>query len=395
MSDLARHQALARFAARNILRRWHRSLAIGVPLTLAMAVAMSATLVADGIRSDAAAAAATAPDMTLQRIDQGRLVPFETAPVEAALRVHPDVVAVRPRVFTLLPAPGEEAGGALATLVGVDWADAGAAPHGVVEGRIPTAGEEGVVVLGKGVASERHIAVGDVWSVVTPLGAHPLQVTGLLSDTVAVHGANLALTSVADARAIAGLPDGHATELTVTFADVADSFAVAEDIVARFPRLRVIGRSGVARILDAVYGGRTGAFITIWMILLLVAAAVAWALGLDVAASERHEMGVLKAMGWSTLQLVEARMLEGGLIGLFATLTGALVGTIHALLGAPGIAGLFTGWTTLYPDFATPLALEPASVAALLALGVVPLLAAGAIPAWRVGSTPPEAVMRD
>lgn len=395
MSDLHRHGALARHAARNVLRRWHRSLAVGVPLALAIAVATTATLVADGIRRDAAAAAATAPDMALQRVDQGRLVAFETAPIEAALRAHPTVAAVTPRVFTLVPAPGEEAGGALATLVGVDFGAAEAAPHGVVEGRLPSAGERGVVVLGKGVANDRHVALGDVWSLTTPRGAHPLQVIGLLSDGVAVHGANLALVPLEDARAIAGVPDGHATELTVTFAEGADHFAVAEDIVARFPRLRVIGRSGVARILDAVYGGRSGAFVSIWLILLLVAPAVAWALGLDVAASERHEMGVLKAMGWSTLQLVEARMLEGGLIGLVATLGGALLGTAHALLGAPGIAGLFTGWTTLYPDFALPLALEPASVAALFALGVVPLLAAGAIPAWHVGSTPPEAVMRD
>lgn len=391
MSDAARHGALLRFAGRNLLRRWHRSLAIGVPLAVAMAVATTATLVVDGIRRDAALAAAAIPDMALQRIDQGRLVPIEVAPIEAALRGTGLVAEVRQRVFTLLPAPGEESGGALATLVGVDWSVGGAA----VVGRVPEPGERGVVVLGQGVASERHVALGEPWNIVTPRGLHPLTVVGLLSDGVAVHGANLALTSIEDARAIAGVPDTHATELAVTLVAGADPMAVAEDVTARFPRLRVIGRSAVARILDAVYGGRSGAFVTIWLILLLVAPAVAWALGLDVAASERHEMGVLKALGWSTLHLVEARMLEAGLLGMLATLSGALVGTILALMGAPGIAGLFLGWTEIYPAFPPPLALEPASALALLALGVVPLLAAGAIPAWRVGSTSPDAVMRD
>lgn len=395
MSEPARHSALLRYAARNLIRRWHRSLAIAVPLALAMAVATTATLVVDGIRSDAARAAASAPDMALQRIDQGRMIPIEVAPIEAALRATGLVADVRQRVFTLLPAPGEESGGALATLIGVDWSAAGAAPYGVVDGRLPAPDELGVVVLGRGVASERHVAVGEMWNVITPRGLHPLQVIGLLTDGVAVHGANLALTSLTDARAIAGVPADRATELAVTLTPGADPMAVGEDVVARFPRLRVIGRSAIARILDVVYGGRSGAFVTIWLILLLVAPAVAWALGLDVAASERHEMGVLKALGWSTLHLVEARMLEAGLLGLLATLTGALAGTLLALIGAPGIAGLFIGWTAIYPEFPPPLALEPASALALLALGVVPLLAAGAIPAWRVGSTSPESVMRD
>ena len=393
MSELGRHAGIGWYAARNVARRWRRSLAVTLPLGLAIAVAMAATLIADGIRRDAALAASFAADLTFQRLTHGRIEPFEVAPVEAALRASEGVVAVRSRVFSLVPAPEqEEADGALATLVGIDGARAHDTPHEVVEGRLPQPGETGAVALGRGVSGA--LRVGAVWDVATEGGKRRLEIVGLLSDAVAIHGANLALASPEDVRAIAGIPPTHASELAVALALGADAAALAADMQERFG-LRAIGRGALTRILDAVYGSRSGAFATIWLILLLVAPAVAWALGMDVAAAETHEMGVLKSLGWSTLELVEARMVEGALLGVSATVFGALAGVVYALLGAPGIAELFVGWAATYPSFHAPLALEPASALAILAVGVVPILAAMAVPAWRAGAQSPEAVMRE
>ncbi|MBI4952913.1 MAG: ABC transporter permease [Myxococcales bacterium] len=393
MSELHRHLGLAGYAARNLARLWRRSLAVGVPLALAIAVATAATLVADGIRQDAALAASYAPDLTVQRMAYGRLSPIAVGPFGAVLAARPEVAAVRPRVFTLVPAPGDESTGALATVLGVDWAAAGEAPYGVVEGRLPAPGETGVVVLGRGVAAS--LRPGATWRARGPGGVVALEVVGLLSDAVAIHGANLALTSLEDARALAGLAPDEASELAVTLAPGAREGSLADHLQTQFEGVRVVGKGALGRILDAIYGSRSGAFVTVWLILLLVSPAAAWALGMSVAASERHEMGVLKALGWSTLELVEARMIEGGLLGLAATLAGALAGTLYALGGAPGIAGLFEGWAALYPTFRAPLAVDPRSALALFAAGIVPLLAAMAVPAWRIGSTPPETVMRD
>ena len=393
MSETRRHLALAWYGARNVVRRWRRSVAVMVPLALAIALATTATLVADGIRRDAARAASFAADLTVQKMEHGRLVPVEVAPIAAALQQGGQVERIRPRVFALVPAPYEDSeSGALATLLGIDWGAAAPPPYDLIEGRLPNPHETGVVVLGRGVAGS--LEVGAIWQLPTSDGPHPLRVIGLLSDRVAVHGANLALTSADDVRAVLGMPASHASEIAIDLEPDAHVTAVADQMVARFG-LRVVGRAALGRILDAIYGSRSGAFVTIWLVLLLVAPAVAWALGMDVAAAERHEMGVLKALGWSTLQLVEARMIEGAIMGLGASLAGALGGALYALAGAPGVADLFSGWAALYPGFRPPLAVEAGSMVALLAIGVVPLLAAMAVPAWRTGATPPETVMRD
>ena len=392
MSEAQRHAGLGWFAVRNLVRRWRRSLAVGVPLALAIAVATAATLIADGIRRDAARAAERAPDLSFQRLQQGRLLPLEHAPLQRALLDTGQVASVAERVFVLVPAPGDEDGSALATLIGADWSRA-APPAGVVKGRLPAPDERGVVALGRGVAG--RLEIGHRWKVPTSSTPHPLKIVGILSDEVAVHGANMALTSMHDARVVAGLEPTEVSEVSATLRPGANPIEISDDVRGRFPGIRVIGRSALARILDAIYGSRSGAFLTIWLVLLLVAPAVAWALGMDIAASERRELGVLKALGWSTLELIETRMIEGGLLGLLATLGGAVLGMIFALLGAPGLADLFIGWTAIYPSFPPPLALEAGSALALFGLGIVPLLAASAVPAWRIGSTPPEAVMRD
>jgi predicted lysophospholipase L1 biosynthesis ABC-type transport system permease subunit len=396
VNDSATLRALTAFAVQNIRRRPMRSLAVVLPLTLAMALAAAVWIIADGVRRDAAQAAALAPPLLLQRLDAGILVPFEEAPVTEYVRGLPEVAEVRGRVWALVTAPGEDPGGALATLMGWDPALLGPAPDGTLRaGRLPEPGETGVCVLGAGLATQGRLQVGSTWAARARDGQTvPLEVIGVFAHGVAIHTASLALAAPSDVRRIAGVPEGFATEVALTLRDGADKWATGEVLVKRFPELRPIDRDAVARFIDVIYRSHAGPWTAVWLVLLLVAPAVALALGFDVAASERREMGVLKALGWSSMMLIVSRIVEAALLGVGATALGAALGLGYAAAGAPVLRALFVGWTDIYPAFPLPLALEPATFAALFALGVLPLVAASALPAWRIGSQSPDAAMR-
>jgi ABC-type lipoprotein release transport system permease subunit len=360
---------------------------------MTLLAAVSALL--GGIRADALRAVDALPTMLIQHLERGVLVPFAAAPVEEQLLRLPEVTGVSRRVWGLVPAPGEDAGGALAVLLGVDWG--APPPAGVLEsGQWPAAGQRGVCVLGSGLAALGKLAPGGGFLARGPSGqAQRFTVAAVLHDDVAIHAANLVWVSEPDARDVLGLLDTETTELGVSFEDPALARGAAEVVARRFPELRLTERATLARLTDVVYRARGGAWSALWVVLLAVAPALAVALGLDVAASERREMGVLKALGWSSRMLIVSRLWEAFFIGAGATGVGLVAGLTWAALGASGLRGFFTGWAELYADVNIPVALEPGALFSILALGTLPLMAAAAWPAWRVATQPADAAMRE
>ena len=110
---------------------------------------------------------------------------------------------------------------------------------------------------------------------------------------------------------------------------------------------------------------------------------------------ERREIGVLKAVGWQTADVLEVRLLEQGLVAL----TGAALGVSLAyayvfLLGAPGMAAALFGWSALYPEFELTPSLDASAPLTILAAVVLPYVAVGLVPAFRAAVLDPLEALR-
>ena len=121
----------------------------------------------------------------------------------------------------------------------------------------------------------------------------------------------------------------------------------------------------------------------------------AWDRASGLSAEERREIGVLKAVGWDTGDVLRMKLWEGAVVSLTAFLLGYVLAYAHVFwAGAPLLAPLLKGWATLYPEFRLVPHVEPAGVLALFALTVVPYTAVTLVPTWRAAVADPDAVMR-
>ena len=120
----------------------------------------------------------------------------------------------------------------------------------------------------------------------------------------------------------------------------------------------------------------------------------AFALGL-APVCERREIGVLKAVGWSTSDVLAARMWESALVGLVGATLGLVVGYVHAFVfGAPGLADALFGWSSLHASLSLPPALDFAQLLAILGAVVVPFVGVSVVPAWRAAMLDPDRLLR-
>lgn len=358
-----------------------------IPLVLAMALAAAVSFVRDGLQRDAMTALDFLPDLTIQKMVGGRV---DRVPVATAQRIQalPGISRILPRVWGYVPI---KAGDQQAILTVMGMGPLG--EFGVVQGRMPQA--PGECVIGAGAAQALGLESDQSFTLRDFFGAeHTLQTVGILEAKARIYGADLLLTTPDTARGILGYRVDECSDICVYLDNGRGVDAAAAAINAEVPGMRILARDVLADITRQTYGGRAGLVQLLWLLLLLAVLLSAWAQGVALHTGLGREVGILRATGWSMMDVMEAKLLEAVALGILGTVSGIGLGLVYVLIGAPGIRNFFLGWSAIFPRFAIPLACEPESILVLVTLGLIPLLIVTLWSAWRLSIIDPDAALR-
>ncbi len=384
---MIRQIKILEYALGGLARRRWRTLSLLAVYALTVAVVASVLLFAAALRAEATRLLAGAPEIVLQRIVGGRHAPVpesHTARV-AALR---GVSAVQARVWGYYYDPLTKAN---LTLLGAPPA---AGALGALVGRLPR--EAGEVAVGSGVAAARRLATDHDLILVDAAGiGRSFTVTGVFAADSALLTNDLVLMEPGDLRGFFALPDGEATDLVVRVRNPREIETVAAKIKTLLPDTRPVTRSDLVRTYDAVFDWRSGMLLAALAPALAAFAILAWDRAAGLTGEERREVGVLKAVGWGTGDLLLLKLWEALVLSGLALAAGLLLAQAHLVLfdGAL-LTGMLRGWSVLYPPFALAPAPEPALLATLALLTVGPYVAATLVPAWKAAVTDPDSVLR-
>jgi ABC-type lipoprotein release transport system permease subunit len=165
--------------------------------------------------------------------------------------------------------------------------------------------------------------------------------------------------------------------------------------VATFPDARPIIRNDILRTYDALFSWRSGMVLLFLTTTLLSFLILAWDKATGLSAEERREIGILKAVGWETSDILVMKFWEGIAVSFVSLLLGGVLAYAHVFIAqAPLIMPVLKGWSTLSPQ----LTLIPhVSLNLLVVLGsltLIPYSVATIVPAWRAATIDPDMVMR-
>ncbi len=256
--------------------------------------------------------------------------------------------------------------------------------------------EEGSAVLGSGVSRTLHIGAGDALA----LRAHDgsvlaFDIEEVLPASSELVAADLILVSREDFRSFFGLPEGLATDLAVQVRNPREAATVAAKIAEIFPDTRPILRDEIVRTYDAVFDWRSGIIVVILAVGVLSFVIFAFEKASGLSAEERREIGVLKAIGWETGDIILMKAWEAISVSLTAFLTGTVLAYAYVFFAsAPLFNQALKGWSILYPDFRLAPFINTYEIAILFFLTVVPYIAATIVPSWRASIVDPDSVMR-
>ncbi len=254
----------------------------------------------------------------------------------------------------------------------------------------------GTLVVGPAVARSRGLAPGNTISFRAYSGKlFAFTVAGVLPHASELVSADLVLMSEADFRAFFEYPAGHHTDIALSVANPQEVRNVAAKLAAALPDSRPILREEVLRTYASIFDWREGIVLALLSAAIFAFAILAWEKASGLSAEEKREIGILKAIGWETGDVIKMKLWEGGLISLSAFLLGFVAAYIQVFrFGAPLFEPVLKGWAVLYPRFELVPAIDGLQVATLFFFTVFPYMAAVLVPIWRAAITDPDAAMR-
>ena len=373
---LERQRYLLDFTLSSLGRRKGKNLALSALYTLVVFGLASVLMFTQALRGEALRILDGAPDVVVQRLVAGRhdLIPEDR--VERLSRIR-GVQEARGRLWGYYYDVSARAN---LTFLVPDrfW------------------GRPGEVVIGEGVARTRLSRPGEPFPVLAADGAVVvLRVRETIPSSSELVSSDLVLLSETDFRRLFGVPPGLFTDIALTVPNAKEIATVATKIRGQMPDTRPITHAEIARTYEAILDWRSGLVVLVLAASLLSFGIVAWDKASGLSADERREIGILKAIGWDTSEVLTVKAWEGAGISLSAFLVGLLLAYVHVFVTpAPLLAPVLKGWSTLYPAFRLTPTVNPFIVSTLFLLTVVPYTVATVVPAWRAATTDPDAVMR-
>ena len=373
---LQRQKYLIDFTLSSLLRRRAKNAGLLLVYTLIVFVLASVMLFTHALRHEAVHVLAEAPEIVLQRMVAGR---HDLVPASYLDRIG-EVRGVQKKAGRLWGYFYDPAVRANYTLM-VPPTDA------------PASGE---AVIGQGIARARGLSVGDF---VTWRGSdgqpHTLRIVRLLDSDSELVSSDLVLVSEDFFRGFFGVPPGRFTDLALSVRNPREVRKVAEKLTLLLPDARPILREEILRTYDAIFAWRQGVVYVLLVGAVLAFVVFAWDKASGLSAEERREIGILKAVGWETGDVIRMKFWEGALVSLTAFLLGYVAAYVHVFFASAALfEPVLKGWAVLYPHFQLTPTIDGLQLATLFFFTVFPYTVATIVPIWRAAITDPDTVMR-
>ncbi|MDH4272685.1 MAG: ABC transporter permease, partial [Candidatus Aminicenantes bacterium] len=286
-SWIDRQRNIIDYTLSSLLRRKRKNAALYIVYTLVVFLLASVIFFTHSLKKEAALVLKEAPEMVVQRIVAGR---HELIPVSYLDKIKniPGVSAATGRLWGYYYDP----------ISGANYTLMVSEDSPLSSGRIE---------IGEGVSRARLAFEGDTLEFRTYDGSIiELEVSGLISAESALVSSDLILMTEDDFRRLFGVSEELATDLVLRVGNPRELSVIAVKIAELLPDTRQIPRDETLRTYDAVFDWRGGLLLVILSGGLLAFIIFAWDKASGLSAEERREIGILKAIGWETSDVIQA-----------------------------------------------------------------------------------------
>ena len=186
--------------------------------------------------------------------------------------------------------------------------------------------EPGEAIIGRELAQDLGVRVGDRLTVQTSTSSESLRVTALVDLGVRDLNRRTVIVPLRAAQNLLALPGG-ATSLDITLHDVWLAQTLAEALREQFPYKIESWQESNAQLVSALNAQSVSTSIIRGVVLAVVVLGIASVLVVSVVQKQR-EIGILRAMGATRAQVLRLFLVQGAVVGALGSLLGLLLAVV-------------------------------------------------------------------
>ena len=388
-------------AAANVVRYRVRSAVIVLCLVAICGPYVTGIAISEGVRADAELSVEEGADLYLTLDQFGRNGPIPMKYLEA-FRQSPFVLEVVPRIVgraqaEILAGEADEAESELVVILGLEPMRIRRALPPVADS-LPQPFQSGDVILGAALASHLGAQPGEEVSLKVGGVAKRFRLWGVFRRDASIWSAQVVCMNLGDAASLFALP-GYASDFLIYCRPGPeniqgirrDAFEVFGDVPYRLQSKQ----REVKAYVDMGFRHQQGVFTVLFLVAFAVgipALLVASGLGLS---DRRREIGISKAVGWRTTDVMIVVMFEQLLLSVVSACLAVLASFVWVrMFNGAVVAQFFIGEIGSVAPFQVPARFTPAPAAVALLLCLTITLAGSLLTTWRLATHSPAETIR-
>ncbi len=390
---LFKHLAIFHVAVDNVVRHRLRSLTVILCLVAILSPFLSAISILEGVKAQSVRSVEEGADIyvTMDLYGRNGVIPIKFA---EAIKGIDGVSEAVPRAVGRVFINGKPA-----VLLGIP-SDRRTDGLKAVQGDLPQPGE---VAVGKKLAQALNLDVGsDVDIGMRAIGiindtAYTMKrvyrVSGIFDAAADIRAADIVLMDVNDAADVYEM-EGFATDVAV-YTKAGSEAQVINNLIRMNSSFRMQTKGLAKTYVEGGLNMRGGIFTTLYLVAFAVAVpAILVSTGIGFV-ERRKEIGVLKATGWGTSEVMETALYENALYALTGASAALVISFIWVrMLNGFLIAKLFIPGIGDLPSFPVPSRFLPLPLFAALCIALAVTMTGSLITTWRTAVVPPAETLR-
>ena len=187
------------------------------------------------------------------------------------------------------------------------------------------------------------------------------------------------------AKKILNIDEENSTDIVLNVPNDLEKQNIKEQLILKHSNIRILQKESLKKEYENMFNYKGGIFLVLFIVVIFTFILILYQRYSMISSSDKKEIGILKAVGWSIKDIIKLKIIENFIVGFMAFIIGVIIAYIFVfILNAPILKNIFIGFSNVQNDFILNANIEFTTIVTLFLFFIIPFLSAVLIPVWKI-----------
>ena len=187
------------------------------------------------------------------------------------------------------------------------------------------------------------------------------------------------------AKRILNINEENSTDIVLNVPNNLERQNIKEQLILKHSNIRILQKESLKKEYENMFNYKGGIFLVLFIVVIFTFILILYQRYSMISSSDKKEIGILKAVGWSIKDIIRLKIIENFIVGFMAFIIGIIISYIFVfILNAPILKNIFIGFSNIQNDFILNPNIDFTIIVTLFLFFIIPFLSAILIPVWKI-----------